>query len=249
VRATYRKGIGAAGNVRAGQLSQALDRPLGFKGVTNPVPATGAVDAEPPAAARRSIPITVRTLGRAVSLQDFADFALAFAGIGKAEATVLSLPVSRTIVVTVADGAGEPPAPSTVDRLRSAITAEADPNVVVVVLPCRAAAFRLSLKVRTAPDRDSGAVRAEVRSALRTAYGRAARSLGEPVQRSAVVAAAAGVPGVVAVDLDRLHREGTTPSLQERLLPRPAEVVDGRPLAAELLALSDLGLDLPTEMT
>ena len=36
-----------------------------------------------------SIPIPVRTLGRAVSLLDYADFALAFAGIGKAQATVL----------------------------------------------------------------------------------------------------------------------------------------------------------------
>jgi hypothetical protein len=36
VRATYRKGIGAAGNVKAGALAQLLDRPLGVKGVENP---------------------------------------------------------------------------------------------------------------------------------------------------------------------------------------------------------------------
>ena len=41
IRAVYRKGIGASGNVLAGQLSQPLDRPQGLKGVTNPDPGTG----------------------------------------------------------------------------------------------------------------------------------------------------------------------------------------------------------------
>ena len=84
LRATYRKGLGIAGNVRADQLSMALDRPLGLKGVTNPAPATGGVDAEPAGRARTAIPLPVRTLGRAVSLQDYDDFALAYTGIGKA---------------------------------------------------------------------------------------------------------------------------------------------------------------------
>lgn len=41
VRAVYRKGIGAAGNLATGQLSQATDRPLGLRAVTNPIPAAG----------------------------------------------------------------------------------------------------------------------------------------------------------------------------------------------------------------
>ncbi len=248
VRASYRKGIGAGGNVQRGQLSQALDRPLGFKGVTNPLPATGGVDREVEAHARVSIPIPVRTLGRAVSLQDFADFALAFTGIGKASATVLSLRSGQTIVVTVADEDGKPPPTSTVERLGSEIATEADPNVRVLVLPCRSAAFRLSLKVKVDPARESEVVRTEVRTALRTTYGRAARSLGEPVHRSAVVAVAAAVPGIVAIDLDLLYREGTAASLQKRLVADPARVVGGQALAAELLAISDTGVDLPTEM-
>ncbi|NEQ30829.1 MAG: hypothetical protein F6K04_07485, partial [Leptolyngbya sp. SIO4C5] len=38
VEATYRKGIGLAGNVKANQLTALMSRPLGLKAVTNPLP-------------------------------------------------------------------------------------------------------------------------------------------------------------------------------------------------------------------
>ncbi len=246
LRATYRKGVGAAGNVGRDTLSQALDRPLGLKGVTNPLRATGGVDPESEEHGRASIPLPVRTLGRAVSLTDYADFALAFVGIGRASAAVLPLRGGRTIVVTVADEAGAPPPPRTVERLAEEVRREGDPNVRVVVLACRAAAFRLALKVKVDPARETATVLAAVEAALRATYGRPARSIGEPVHRSAVVAIAAAVPGVVAVDLDRLYRGAA--SLQERLVADPARVSGGEPLAAELLALPDLPLDWLEEL-
>jgi predicted phage baseplate assembly protein len=248
VRATYRKGTGIAGNVKRDQLSQALDRPLGLKGVTNPLAATGGVDPEVEEHARVSIPIPVKTLGRAVSLQDFADFALAFTGIAKASAAVLGLRAGRTIVVTVADEDGKPPPANTVARLADEVVSEADPNVRVKVLPCRPADFRVALKVKVDPARDSEVVLDAVEAVLRSTYGRAARSLGAPVHRSAVVAVVAAVPGVVAVDLDRLYRTGNTPSLQPRLVADPARVVGGQPLATELLVISDADFDWLLEM-
>ena len=62
----------------------------------------GGTDPEPADRARRSMPLGTRTLGRAVSLLDYEDFALAFAGIAKARAAVLNLPAGPTIVITVA---------------------------------------------------------------------------------------------------------------------------------------------------
>ena len=57
IRAVYRKGIGSAGMVSAGQLSQPLDRPQGVKSVTNPSPASGAADPATAAEARASAPL------------------------------------------------------------------------------------------------------------------------------------------------------------------------------------------------
>jgi hypothetical protein len=91
-----------------------------------------------------------------------------------------------------------------------------------------------------------------VDGALRAAFGFPARDFGQPVHRSQVLRAAHTVPGVLAVDLDRLYRAGHLPHLpfhhgtllNDRLLPAPAEVAaDGSPIGARLLTLADGGLD------
>lgn len=241
LRATYRKGLGAGGNVRADQLSQALDRPLGLKGVTNPAAATGGVDPEPPERARVTIPLPVRTLGRAVSVLDYADFAMAFTGIGKAVASVLPLRGGPTIVVSVADSDGAAPPASTVGRLQAALREHGDPHARVVVLPCRMALFRLALRVAVDPARSSDAVLEAVAQALRQEYRPAARAIGAPVHASALTAVAAGVAGVVGVDLDRLYVGA--PGLHQRLLADPARAVGGAAVAAALLALHEEPFD------
>ena len=107
VRATYRKGIGKAGNVKAGQLSLLLTRPLGVRAALNPLPAAGGDDPETLDRARRNAPLTVLTLDRIVSLRDYEDFARAFAGIAKALATWTWDGERQGVFVTVAgvDGA------------------------------------------------------------------------------------------------------------------------------------------------
>ena len=246
VRATYRKGLGVAGNAAADAVSQATDRPLGLKGVTNPMPAIGGVDPETESRARASIPLPVRTLGRAVSLLDYADFAAAYSGIGKASAVVLPLRAGRTVVVTVADVASRPPAQPMLDRLEGELRRAGDPHVLVEVVATRPASFRIAIGLRIDAAYERDAVMAAVEARLREVYGPVVRALGEPVHRSAVIATAAAVPGVVAVDLDRLYR--ATAGLQPRLLADPARVAGSSLVGVELLALSDAPFDWLQEM-
>jgi predicted phage baseplate assembly protein len=248
VRATYRKGLGADGNVRPLTLSQPVDRPLGLKAATNPAAATGGVDPEAAAHARVSMPLPVRTLGRAVSLLDYADFALSFTGIAVASAIVLTLRAGRTIVVSVAGPDGSPVPANTVTRLKATLLDKGDPQVRAEVLPARNASFRLALKVRVDPGREQAVVFTAVKTALLSAYARGVRELGTPVHRSAVIATAAAVIGVQAVDLDLLYR-GSVPSSQERLVADPPHVdATGQPVASELLAIADAPFDWLQEM-
>jgi predicted phage baseplate assembly protein len=237
LRATYRKGTGAGGNVRPDTLSQPLDRPLGLKGVTNPSPAVGGVDPEAETHARRSIPVPVRTLGRAVSLRDHADFALAFTGIGKADAIMVARPGGPTVVVTVADDDGLPPPATVVTRLAGELRRQGDPLVRALVLPCRTSTFRIALKVKVDPARERDVVFAAVEQALRETFSAPARGIGDHMHRSEVIAVAASVVGVVAVDLDRLYRGGA-PTLMSRLVAQPPQLTEPTPLGAEVLALS-----------
>lgn len=257
VRVTSRKGLGVEGNVRAETLTQLASRPLGLKGVANPAPASGGTDPEPAEAARRSMPLATRTLGRVVSLLDYEDYARAYAGIAKAHAAVLALRGGRTIVVTVAAADGEAigPASPVWINLLAALKAAGDPLVRVQLLAAQLSNFRVGLKVKVDTDRHADAVLAAVEAELRAHFAFDARELGQPVLQSEVIAAAHRVPGVMAVDLDRLYG-GTTPvaqaadSLQERLLAnRPRVGAGGVPLPAELLTLDPAPLVRLEEMT
>jgi predicted phage baseplate assembly protein len=218
VRAKYRKGIGAAGNVTPGALAQLLDRPLGVKGVSNPMAASGGVDPETEDAARTSIPLGVRTLGRAVSLLDYEDYARAFTGVVKANATVLPLRGGRTIVVTVAFEGGE-----RLDDLADALKSHGDPRVQVLVLEGTTETFRLALKVVVDPAYEQDAVLSGVEAALREAYSFEAHGLGEPVFSSEVVATAHTVAGVLGIDVDALYT-GATSGLADRLIAQRPDV-------------------------
>ena len=250
LRATYRKGIGRDGNVRAETLTQLMTRPLGLKGTANPGAAQGGTDPEPAEHARESIPLTTRTLGRAVSLLDYEDFARAYTGIAKAQAAVLRLRHGTVIGITVAgqDGAAVSETNPVRINLLGALHDNGDPQVGVRLLGYQASTFRLGLKVKCHPDHDAPTVLAAVEAALRLAFSFARRSLGQPVQQSEVIAVAHTVPGVVAVDLDLLYGgtapyAQTLPSAQTRLLASRMRVVDGVPLPAELLSLHPGPLD------
>lgn len=244
VRATYRQGLGAAGNVAADRLVQLKTRPPGLKGVANPSPAEGGTDPEPADQARRGMPLGTRTLGRVVSLLDYEDFALAFAGIAKAQAQVLTLAAGPAIAITLAADDGEALGAANPVRanLQAALRTSGDPHVQVLLLDHAASTFRIGLKVRRDPAWALDTVLAAVEAALRARYAFDARALGQPVLQSEVIATAQAVPGVVAVDLDWLW--GGTASVAQgfraphrRLLAQRMRVVDGAARPAELLTL------------
>ena len=184
-RATARASA-PAGNVKAGALAQLLDRPLGVEGRrATRQPRAGGVDPEPEAAARASIPLAVRTLGRAVSLLDYADFARAFAGVAKAHAAVLPLRAGRTVVVTVASRASGPEAAERLEDLGDAAARLRRPAGAGRRRRRRTRRrFRLALKVAVDPAYESDAVLAEVEAALRAAYSFEARGSSSRVYRS-----------------------------------------------------------------
>ncbi|HEV8549254.1 MAG TPA: putative baseplate assembly protein [Polyangiaceae bacterium] len=256
VRASYRKGIGEAGNVKPDRLTQLMSRPLGVKSVSNPLAAEGGTDPESAEAARQSMPLTARTLGRAVSVLDYEDFARAFSGVAKAQASVLALPSGPTIAITLAGpgGAVLTPASPVWQNLLLALRASGDPHVAVQLLSNPASAFRLGIRVKRDPDREPRSVLDAVEAALRARYSFDAQSFGQPVHESEVIAVAQAVPGVSAVDLTLLYREAplsvpANPKKQIRLLAARAHVQNGVARPAELLTLAEGPLDSLEEMS
>ena len=124
-------------------------RPLGVRGVTNPLAATGGEDREDGASLRRSAALHSLTLGRLVSLRDYQDFARGFSGFAKAHATITSDGERQAIFVTVAPAGGGPlsdTAPS-FENLRSAMRLYGDPQVSFTLKPWRPGYFQIVARV------------------------------------------------------------------------------------------------------
>lgn len=254
VRADYRTGLGEHGNVRAGQVTTLLSRPLGITAVTNPAAATGGEDPEPLDQARRNAPVTVRTLDRVVSLLDVEDFARAHPGITKASAAWVPAGVARGVVLTVTGPGGSviDAAAPTLPRLRTALRDAGDPKLPLALLSHRPVPLTIVLRVLPHPDHVTETVLAGVRAGLLAAYGWEARELGQRTSVDEVVAIAHRTPGVVAVDVDVLLRPDAPAGVevQERVPAHPGglDADTGEPVGAELLELreEDLSVEVMT---
>jgi hypothetical protein len=246
VRATYRNGIGLEGLVKAEQLSLLLSRPLGVKAVTNPTNAEGAADRESLADARANAPLTVLTLDRIVTLRDYQDFVRCYAGVAKALATWTWDGHTRGVFITVAGPAGAEInlAGDFGANLMAAIRQAGDPFVPVQIKSYQknAALFRLSARVKIDSDYETASVLAAVEAALRTKFSFDVRSFGQPVASSEVIAVMQSVPGVVAIDLNNIHRIGRPPS--DRLLAALPKTGTAGLDPAELIVLDSAPLEL-----
>lgn len=221
VEARYRKGMGIEGLVKAGQITLLMTRPLGAQGVINLQDADGADDGESRENARSNAPLTMLTLDRIVSLQDFEDFAQSYTGISKALATWTWDGQKRGIFVTVAGpkGAAIMSDSTLYEHLITAMHKAGDPSIPLQVRSYRPALFRLSATITVDLDFQPEEVLAAVEEKLRTHFSFDERTFGQPVILSEVVAVIQAVEGVTAVNVTRLYRSNTTPD------PLPPDVL------------------------
>ena len=218
IKATYRYGIGKPGNVKAQQISQLATRPLGLDGVVNPLPATGGADRDSPNQARRNIPIAVKALDRLVSVEDYADFARAFAGIGKASAARLSDGRRQVLHVTIA-GADDIPIDVNSDLYRNLVQALhqlGDPFRPIQVCVRKIQLLVIFAGIKVLADYEWESVESQVRAALLDAFSFDRCELGQSAFLSEAVSLMQGVEGVAYVDVqafDSVHEDITTEEL------------------------------------
>ncbi len=250
VRARYRTGIGLGGMVDQGRLTLLQTRPLGIRDVVNPLPATGGADPEGRDSARANAPLTVLTMDRVVTLGDYEDYARAFAGIAKANASELWRGERRLVHLTVAAAAGEEPDTPRLADLETGLRAAGDAGVAIELSPVQLIPVAIAGTLLVDARYDFEPVRAEIAAALAARYGFEARDFGESIAGSEVVATALAVEGAVDFRLTALYPIlGPPPSepVIDPLRAQLARFVDdasGPIAAAELLVLSPIGAEI-----
>ncbi len=228
IGAVYRSGIGAPGNVDAGQISLLSTRPLGVKAVVNPLRSSGGADREGRDLARSNAPLAVMALDRLVSVPDYAAFTRTFAGIAKASATRTSDGQRELVMLTIA-GVDDAPIDKTSDlyrNLQAALRDLGDPDLPVRIEPRELLALVLQANVALLPDYSWEPVATALRTTLLQRFGFDRRALGQAARLAEVVSAMQGVPGVAYVDVDAFGAipEKVTAADGKRLLPTQEQI-------------------------
>jgi predicted phage baseplate assembly protein len=258
VTATYRIGGGSAGNLLVGQISQLASRPLGVNAVTNPLPTTGGADGDAPADVRTNAAMPCLALDRLLSVQDYADFTSARAGIGKAAAASLTDGSREVIYLTIAGVADAPLDESDllVTDLRAALAELGDPFLPVQVAVRELLLLVLSAGIKVSANYSYDLVEPAVRAAALAAGGFASQALGQPVYLSQIVAAMQAVPGVDYVDVDVFGALPATADPYQLLtallaLSEVAQVIDVQPARFEqvLYTVGEDPIGLPDTLT
>ena len=245
VVATYRSGTGLEGEVPAGSLTILQSRPLGVKGVTNPLAAGGAGDPEKMENARDHAPLTVRTLDHIVSREDYEDFASAFAGIGKAQSIDLWSGEQHFVHLTIA---GEDAAPVTdakfLKNFLAALNAVRDPVQRVRVDTYSQLLFNLNVNVAVDFRYITRDVFAAIESALAKEFAFERRAFGQPVTAAEVSTVIQNTAGVIYVDIDALYFSSQDKSLNQVLSANIAHVKNKIIQPAQLLLINTFGISL-----
>lgn len=244
LRARYRKGIGASGNVDVGGISQLIDNLPGLQKVANPAPLVGGADAEAADGIRVNAPGSLRTFGRAVSVEDYAALARSYPGIAKASAVwVLRNPATLQalanpyvqLTVALADGTPMADQPELAARLRSFLDRRRDPNVPLRILEFTPVFVDVAATVTIDPRYPSQATLNSVYAALRPGPAAAgqppgffafeALEFGESLHLSALYAAIQAVPGVQAAHITTFRRTADpVGAVLDAIFIRPTEV-------------------------
>jgi len=253
VTARYRSGIGPDGEVAAATLTMLRVMPLGLRGVTNAVRASGAEGPERLADARRNAPLTLVTFERVVSLLDYENYARAYPGIGKARGDVLWIAGAAQVFLTVAGATGGPPGDDVLTNLGLSIAGASDPSQRFETAAFVQRYFSLGAQIAVDPRYRFADVQAAVQGLLLASFGFDARGLGQSVTAAEVLALIHTVAGVLAVDLtELLPYTDDAPPANTVLDAVPAfgahyDVATKTRTPAELLLVNPAGITL-TEM-
>ncbi len=222
-----RVGGGVAGNVGAFTIAHVVSDDPRVTRCANPVAARGGRDRELLSSIRINAPDAFRQNRRGVTDEDLAMLAREIPGVGDV-AVVRSFTGTFCVrVVHILSEEGPDASPGLVPAVAAQLEPVAMLGEVVEVRPAVALPIEVVVEVATALGADPGFVGEQIDAAVRRKFlGAHARSLGQPLYRSEIVATFATVAGVVDAQVVVLastpHRYDAT---LDAIRPRPGEVV------------------------
>ena len=205
VSATYRKGLGKAGNVAAEAIKTPLERPKGLQKVFNPVESNGGAEREDPESIRKNAPNTVRTFGRIVSLRDFEDAAREFIGVSKSLAFIEWDQEWQVVNLVIAGDDGNQVVGETFKTFVDDLDSRRDPNRKLSVINYEPADVALSIEVYPDPAYLTDTVLANVTTEIEKFFAFDNLNLGQTIALSEIYQVVHTADGVLGAEITRFH--------------------------------------------
>lgn len=210
IRATYAAGAGAAGNVAAGTITQALSQIPNLFSVSNPLPAVGGADAETLEHARRFGPLAYRSGDRAVTLRDYSALALRAGGVAKVGARTTGW--NRVELFVAPEGPVL--APATPELRQHLVAYLEDRRMVgtsVRIEDPIPVAIDIAVDVFVDHHHDASVVRTTAEAAVGNLVAFANVDFGRPLYLSKIYEAVEAIDGVAAATVQRFRRQDQAP--------------------------------------
>jgi uncharacterized phage protein gp47/JayE len=212
VFATYRYGKGAAGNVGANTITSMVtggDIATKFDSVTNPSAAVGGSNAETLESMRTNIPRSLRSLDRAVTLQDYADLAIQVPGVSKAAAgAVLNTNVSLAVL-------GPNYTTPDTTQVQQFIDARKMIGTTVTIVGPTYKLFNVTAAIVVNPLYLRSGVKAAVEAAIAGYYGFSNVDFGFTSRLSDIFQLIANTPGVATCSVSQHYIQGASAALDQ----------------------------------
>jgi predicted phage baseplate assembly protein len=226
--ATYRHGFGSLGNIGPGAISSLVagtDLALKIASVTNAAAFTGGADVESLESMRRNVPRSLRSLERAVTLEDYASVAAQVPGVAKANAYATT---PANIVLYVAPTGGGTPAAQLLTDVQTYLD---DRKMVgTTVTPTAPTYVNINVTVSlTVNNRFRRTVVADaVKEAIKASLAFDVVEFGETISKARVFRSTLNIPGVEYFDITAHNRTGSgnldTIALTYSELPVPGTI-------------------------
>lgn len=244
IHVKYRLGMGKAGLVNPNQLSLVLNRPLGVRSVTNPVSARNASDPESLDDAKKNAPIKLLTMNRIVSLDDFKSYADSYNGVGKSLALWGWNGFSKIVHLVVSDNQGLNADSLLRKNLEEEINSIKDPMIQFTLCRFNKKTFNIDVKILVDSNHQFEKIKKKIVEELSQKFSFEAREFGQNVTNAEVMSVIQRIPGVIAVDVDKLYITDENQRLNEILYSTLQKSSRTKEPVVDLLTINDDGITI-----
>lgn len=227
VRASYRTGGGVIGNVKAGMITSVVAAIDGVAIATDSsgTPITSAMtngaDAESTEQIRANAPKAFRTQGRAVTLEDYEDLAVAVSSVSRAAAIANHF---SSVTLYIVGPGGTTPTDALKAAVLSYVQARATAGTTVTVTNGVSVPVNITVALNVADQYYTASVSAAVTTALQVLLSPDQVDFGQRIPLAAAYQTIASVPGVNYAVISVLARADGAQSAAD-VTVRPYEIV------------------------